>query len=839
MAVVYYPKQSVLFKRDTVSASFEQVVLNTTPNTIFYFGSSSISEISGSTIYITASNALTASFISGFIESASFASFALSSSWAPSSQTVSSISSSWASSSVSSSYATTALNVLNGVNSASYALSASYSPFNQTYQTNTISSSYASSSLTASFLTAGTYQITSSWVVNLPSHTSSWSGNSIVSNTTLYASQSQWSVSASYASSSTTAATATNLGLTAYNISVTQASQSRLSITSSYASSSVSSSYSLTASYALNGGSSGTTLTSGSFYPITSSWSLSSSYAPFTQTYQTNTISSSYASSSTTSETATELSKTAYDISVTHASQSRWATSASFASSSLSASYSLTSSFLTKDRTYEVTSSWAISASYAPGSPSISASYALTASYALNGGSGGATLTSGSFYPITSSWAESASYYPPQLYQLDTISASYSSGSLSSSYAITSLTSLSASYAPGSPSISSSYSLTSSYTSFSGKPNGYVSVWQNNELSATSSIRENTGSVSIGNALFVDSIGNIGLGRPTSGSAPLLALYRAGASFPVMRLEDGDITIPNYTTVGFVSGLITPNTVATMGSLGSSIGGMSFNAFSNTSDERVINFAAYSGKTTVTTPPLTFTVWKHDGSTSRTVLSNTEPAIDFNNGTNYMLRLYTSSSVFPGSVGIGVTSPQAALHVRGPVSASAFGSGSLHGTASYSLAALSASYAPGSPAESASYALTASYALNGGAGGTTLTTGSFYPITSSWAESASYVFNTGYTVVTWPHSSMSLDMSYNKTYVRLTHATSCSITVESQSVVPWTDNVDIAFRVAGAGYPAIVTSSGVTVNNGDLATTFVQHNNFALKRISQDVWDLI
>jgi len=44
---------------------------------------------------------------------------------------------------------------------------------------------------------------------------------------------------------------------------------------------------------------------------------------------------------------------------------------------------------------------------------------------------------------------------------------------------------------------------------------------------------------------------------------------------------------------------------------------------------------------------------------------------------------------------------------------------------------------------SASFATTASYALNGGSGGTSLTTGATYPITSSWAITASYALNGG------------------------------------------------------------------------------------------------
>jgi hypothetical protein len=169
MAVVYYPKQSIILKRDTVSSSFEQVVLSTSPNTILYFGSNSLSEISASSFQITSSHALTASFLDGFVESASFASFALSASWAPGLGIESSTSSSWASSSLSASYATLALNSINGSVSASYALSASY-----VSNTSSESSSYA---LTASYAlnggsvgttleTGSFYPISASWAIS-------------------------------------------------------------------------------------------------------------------------------------------------------------------------------------------------------------------------------------------------------------------------------------------------------------------------------------------------------------------------------------------------------------------------------------------------------------------------------------------------------------------------------------------------------------------------------------------------------------------------------------------------------------------------------------------------
>jgi hypothetical protein len=83
-----------------------------------------------------------------------------------------------------------------------------------------------------------------------------------------------------------------------------------------------------------------------------------------------------------------------------------------------------------------ISCSWAsssLSASYAPTSPSISASYALSSSYALNGGTGGSPLATGSTYPITASVAISSSYN--LVTEINTTSSSFASSSLSASYA--------------------------------------------------------------------------------------------------------------------------------------------------------------------------------------------------------------------------------------------------------------------------------------------------------------------------------------------------------------------------------------------------------------------
>lgn len=193
----------------------------------------------------------------------------------------------------------------------------------------------------------------------------------------------------------------------------------------------LSSSYAVTASFALNaGGGSGTTLFTGSTYQITASWAI-------------NTLTSSL----------TLLTQSNVAISASWASQSFAAFSAissSWASASISSSYALTASFalnagggsgttLSTGSTYQITSSWAISSIFSntssysifaeiAGTSSLSAN-AITASFALNGPF--TTLFTASTYQITSSWANDS------LRSLSAISASWASSSISSSYAIT------------------------------------------------------------------------------------------------------------------------------------------------------------------------------------------------------------------------------------------------------------------------------------------------------------------------------------------------------------------------------------------------------------------
>jgi hypothetical protein len=63
MAIIYYPKNSLIYRKDTVSASYEQIVLSTYPNSIIYFGNySELEQITASNWAITSSWSDTSSY---------------------------------------------------------------------------------------------------------------------------------------------------------------------------------------------------------------------------------------------------------------------------------------------------------------------------------------------------------------------------------------------------------------------------------------------------------------------------------------------------------------------------------------------------------------------------------------------------------------------------------------------------------------------------------------------------------------------------------------------------------------------------------------------------------
>ena len=169
---------------------------------------------------------------------------------------------------------------------------------------------------------------------------------------------------------------------------------------------------SLTASYALNGG---TELYTGSTYPITSSWALTASYAlnggVALYTGSTYPITSSWSLNSLTASYALNGGGTGLYTGSTYPITSSWSTYSQYATYSVTASYALNfSPPLQTGSVYPITSSWS-----------------LTASYALNTGT---SLQTGSVYPITSSWAETAGV------SIQSLTSSYSIYTITASYAL-------------------------------------------------------------------------------------------------------------------------------------------------------------------------------------------------------------------------------------------------------------------------------------------------------------------------------------------------------------------------------------------------------------------
>jgi hypothetical protein len=488
-----------------------------------------------------------------------------------------------------------------------------------------------------------------------------------------------------------------------------------------------SASYALTASYALNGGGGGggTTLYTGSTYPITSSWSENSS-------------TSSYVAAGNVSGTVTS------------------------ASYSLTASYALNASSgtsLQTGSTYPITSSWStntVSASYAPIDTSFSSSivsqlnskqvalttgsvYPITASYALyavNDISGsGTTIYTGSTYPITSSWSEntvSASYAPTNtafsssiVSQLSGKQSTLSTGSL---YPITSSWSQNASVATSATSATSaSYSLTASYA-LNGGGSGGTTLYTGSTYPITSSWSENTVSASYAptNTAFSSSIvsqlNSKQVALATGSVYPITASY---ALYAVNDISGSGTTLYTGSTYPITSSW-SENTVSAS------------YAPTNTAFSSSVSSQLTSKQTTLQTGsvyPLTASWAENAGSASLAILAVTARTAS-----------YVEASNVSGTVNSASYALTASYALNGGSGGTSLQTGSTYPiTSSWAVNALTSSIAStATSATSASYSLTASYALNGGGGGgTTLYTGSTYPITSSFAVTASYALNAG------------------------------------------------------------------------------------------------
>lgn len=81
-------------------------------------------------------------------------------------------------------------------------------------------------------------------------------------------------------------------------------------------------------------------------------------------------------------------------------------------------------------------------------------------------------------------------------------------------------------------------------------------------------------------------------------------------------------------------------------------------------------------------------------------------------------------------------------------------------------------------------------------------------------------------------------MFNEKQYIRFTDAAGATATVQPQSSVSWSSDVEIMVEQAGAGTIRISSGVGVTVNvpTGYLSRTRTQYSVITIKRVSSDVW---
>jgi len=105
--------------------------------------------------------------------------------------------------------------------------------------------------------------------------------------------------------------------------------------------------------------------------------------------------------------------------------------------------------------------------------------------------------------------------------------------------------------------------------------------------------------------------------------------------------------------------------------------------------------------------------------------------------------------------------------------------------------------------------------------------------------------SSGYTpisIITESTTARSLSLTDIGAYIRLTNASSCTITIPTNSTVDWAGEAEppiIYVRVAAAGVPTL-SNAGVTVNDAlGVIAALEEGSTFALQWVSSNVWDII
>lgn len=95
-------------------------------------------------------------------------------------------------------------------------------------------------------------------------------------------------------------------------------------------------------------------------------------------------------------------------------------------------------------------------------------------------------------------------------------------------------------------------------------------------------------------------------------------------------------------------------------------------------------------------------------------------------------------------------------------------------------------------------------------------------------------------IITESTTARTLALSDTNQYIRCTNVSQTFITVPPESAVTWTAGAVVYFRRdTTAGAINLTAGAGVTINNGSLAPTILVDQNFAIKKVGTNIWDLI
>jgi hypothetical protein len=466
----------------------------------------------------------------------------------------------------------------------------------------------------------------------------------------------------------------------------------------------------------------------------------------------TNAVSSSFANTASVSISSSFASTSSYNLNSISSSYSLTSVSSSYSNVANTAT-SATSANTATSSSYATTAGTATSATSATSANSAtSASYALTASFALNasGGGGSGTVSGSANYisKFTSGTAvgNSVIYETGSNIGIGTINPNAklninSSGSLVSGSVVFSVEGTQGSLFSVDDSLSGSLM---SVNDISGLPilevfsddRLVVGTYNANTLVVTGSrvgigtsvpVAKLQVSGNISGSSFTSSVSSgVGfLGTSSFASTASYALNALTASFALNASGGGGGGSGTVTgSVNYISKFTTTTTVgnSVIYETGSNIGIGTINPNAKLNINSSGSLA--SGSVVFSVEGTQGSLFSVDDSLSGSLMSVNDisglPILEVFSDDRLVVGTYNSNAlVVTGSrVGIGTNNPVAKLQVNGNISGSSF-TGSVFGTSSWANNALSASYAPG--------------------GGTTLTTGSTYPITSSWAATSSNI----------------------------------------------------------------------------------------------------